>query len=111
MKLHDAGAGKPSAPPSEQEQRPGWPPGNPSTADDLHPLARRARLLVGHPLGEVRQVLEEAAGGDLDAVEAARRDLLRWRGDHPDDVAGHFALRHLHALRDEIADRAREAAP
>jgi len=68
----------------------------------LHPLARHAMSLIGRPLAEARRSIADAAAGDLDAVEAARRDLCRRLGVRPDDVPASVALRLLHELRDEL---------
>lgn len=69
----------------------------------LHPLARHAMRLIGRPTAEARRSVAEAAAGDLDAVETARRDLCRRLGLRPDDVPASFALRLLHELRDELS--------
>ena len=71
--------------------------------DTLHPLARHAIKLIGRPMREARRSVADAAGGELDAVEAARRDLCRRLGARPDDVPAAFALRLLHELRDTLA--------
>lgn len=68
----------------------------------LHPLARLAIGQIGRPTAEVERAIAEAAAGDVDAVEAARRDLCRRLGSRPDDVAASFALRFVHALRDRL---------
>jgi len=76
----------------------------------LHPLARHAMRLIGRPLDEARRSIADAAAGDLDAVETARRDLCRRLGVRPDDVRAAFALRLLHELRDEMQSGARQRA-
>ena len=77
----------------------------------LHPLARHAMNLIGRPIREVRRSIADAAAGDLDAVEAARRDLCRRLGARPDDVPAAFALRLLHELRDTlVADQSADTS-
>jgi len=70
--------------------------------DALHPLAREAMRVALRPRRLAEQRLEELAGGDIDVLDAAHRDLCRRLAVRPDEPPAAEALRLVHAVRDRL---------
>jgi hypothetical protein len=65
--------------------------------------------LALRPKAEAEQRLAELAGGDIEMLDVAHRDLCRRLGSRPDDIPAAGALRLVHALRECLRGEASAA--